>query len=85
MLPLGLLGAAGGGGLPGMSDQSMSSATLNANGPKSSGINIGGTREIPQFITARMGQTTETATLGTPALLIALAAVGVAGYLVWRR
>lgn len=57
MIPLaGMLG--GGGGLPGMSDQSMSSATSNVN---MAGMTIGGRGaplDSPAFLRARLGGAT---------------------------
>lgn len=72
MLPLGLMGgmAGGGGGMPGLSDQSMSSASLNV-GQKTSGINLAGAeRGFPGFITAKAGKVQEDSALGESLPLI---------------
>lgn len=85
MLPLAALGALkGGGGMPGMSDQSMSSASATVN---LAGMQVGGgygqTSDIPSFIRAKMGgSTTEEA---SPWPLMMLAAAGVALIILLKR
>lgn len=86
MLPLAALGALkGGGGLPGMSDQSMSSASATVN---LAGMQVGGgygqTSDIPAFLRSRLGGSSseDGPRYAVPMLLIA---AGLTAFLLFKK